>query len=292
MSFHVSSSVNSGVRSSPQLRALWQPDTILFISVHSRLFPTDFSCCSICCIHTLHFSCLGAQVYLFIYLFFTPPQDFYMYYVWQLWKPAHWPFTCMWRQREAENEADSWKITVHTSWLAELHAHWFFSQIWVEQQFTNRCVNMNELPFNPFLCFPLPYISMRRCGIAFLGLAMSYIHMDKLRVHCSANNKRQNTISISFYPMTPMHRCQPAPISLLTRKSSLLSVQRSVANSSVRKVAVGFSGVARSCQNVKFTHLYYWLFAFDCKRCWMKMKNINIVGKTKKKKVKTTLNVI
>lgn len=73
MLFHVSSSVSSGVRLSPPLRTLWQWDAILFISTRSRLFPTDSPRCRFCCIHAVHFSCLGAQVFVGCIYFLHAP---------------------------------------------------------------------------------------------------------------------------------------------------------------------------------------------------------------------------
>lgn len=78
MLFHVSSSVSSGVRLSPPLRTLWQWDAILFISTRSRLFPTDSPRCRFCCIHAVHFSCLGAQVFVgCIYFLHAPSRLLY-----------------------------------------------------------------------------------------------------------------------------------------------------------------------------------------------------------------------
>lgn len=111
--FHVSSSASAGVRLSPPLRRLRQWDAILFISTRSRLFPTDSPRCRFCRIHTIHLSRPGAQVSLDVLSFGTPPQGFYMHYVGHLWEAVHWPFICIWRERGAGNETDSWHVTVH-----------------------------------------------------------------------------------------------------------------------------------------------------------------------------------
>lgn len=120
MLFHVSSSVSSGVRLSPPLRTLWQWDAILFISTRSRLFPTDSPRCRFCCIHAVHFSCLSAQVFVGCIYFLHAPQGFYMHYVRHLWVAVHWPLICIWRQRGAENETDSWQVNKQAVWAAEL----------------------------------------------------------------------------------------------------------------------------------------------------------------------------